>query len=114
MFTLFLPFPPSVNGLYDGKARRFKSDRYKAWLDHAGLQNVMDGEIVPPPYDVTYTFRRPDKRQRDVANYEKAVSDFLVAHGYLQDDSLIDRITLQWGEFEAPEWVGIKCVIRSI
>jgi hypothetical protein len=26
-----LPFPPSVNGLFSGKARRYASPAYKAW-----------------------------------------------------------------------------------
>jgi crossover junction endodeoxyribonuclease RusA len=114
MFTLYLPYPPSVNGLYSGKARRFKSPKYKEWLKLAGLQNKREGEIVLPPYAVTYTFKRPDKRKRDVANLEKAVSDFLVSCKFIEDDHLIDRITLQWGEFNAPEWVGVKCEITTM
>lgn len=31
MSSFMLSFPPSVNGLFNGKQRRFKSDSYKAW-----------------------------------------------------------------------------------
>jgi len=100
-----LPFPPSVNGLYAGKARRYKSPKYKAWIAEAGLKlnlqtpyhQTIEGECV-----VVINLVRPDKRQRDVANYEKAVSDLLVACGILKDDSLIIDNRQLWvdGDFE--------------
>lgn len=39
---------------------------------------------------------RPDKRRRDLGNCEKAPVDMLVTYGVLKDDSLIERLTLQW------------------
>ena len=59
------------------------------------------------PYGVLqkalYEFGRPDKRRRDVANYEKAVSDILVTAGVIEDDSLIEEITLRWADVEGVE-----------
>jgi crossover junction endodeoxyribonuclease RusA len=100
---LALPFPPSVNGLYDGgrnSKRRFTSDSYRAWQADAYealLGQPARSSRYSQPVQVTYTFGRPDKRRRDVFNLEKAVSDFLVKHGILTDDTLIERGTVQWG-----------------
>lgn len=100
--VLTLPFPPSVNSLYDGGKntnRRFISDRYKRWQDdayYALLGQRNRNHRHKEPVQITYSFTRPDKRARDVFNYEKAVSDFLVKHGILADDSLIECGIVQW------------------
>jgi crossover junction endodeoxyribonuclease RusA len=99
---LRLPFPPSVNSLYDGgrnTKRRFISDTYRAWLEHAGYALLTQPDRKhrhAGPVQVTYTFCPPDKRNRDVFNYEKAVSDLLVKHEIIEDDSLIRRGVVQW------------------
>ena len=49
------------------------------------------------PVKVKYVFGKPDRRRRDVANLEKAVSDLLVSQGVLGDDSLIQSCTVEWG-----------------
>lgn len=99
---LQIPFPPSVNSLYDGgmkTKRRFKSERYKQWLYDAQLQvlsqtrNHHTGDVA-----VSYTFCKPDKRRRDLGNAEKSVSDLLCAMDILRDDSQIVRMLLQWGD----------------
>lgn len=100
---LTLPFPPSVNSLYDGghkSPRRFKSDRYKKWLVEAGWELAAQKQAVRPhpgTVAVTYTLARPDKRPRDLENLSKALGDLLTAHGVIKDDSLIERLTMQWG-----------------
>lgn len=52
------------------------------------------------PVQVIYKFGRPDKRARDVFNLEKAVSDLLVAHGIIKDDTLIYRGTVEWADID--------------
>ena len=110
--TLYLPFPPSVNNLFpSGKTgKRFPSAQYKAWQAHAryALHNQRFA-IVPGRVEVHYAFARPDNRRRDVGNYEKAVSDFLVEQGVIEDDSLIQRMRLEWDETK-PTW-GTKLFI---
>lgn len=100
--VLRLPFPPSVNNLYvNGNRGRFTSERYELWRVEAlamFLQQPARLHRHTQPVAVVYTFGQPDKRRRDVFNLEKAVSDFLVKHGVLADDSLIHRGTVQWGE----------------
>ena len=97
---LLFPFPPTTNNLFAGRARRFASKGYRAWqaeADHAlSLQAPLprfDG-----PVSVVLTLGRPDKRRRDLANYEKAVIDRIVHHGILSDDSLIHELTMLWGD----------------
>lgn len=96
-----LPFPPSVNSLYAGRGRRFKSKRYKNWIIKAR------GELWSQPFkpitekkplQITYTFGRPDKRVRDCANFIKAVDDFLVSEGVIPDDQWIHKGIFQWGK----------------
>ena len=104
-----LPLPPSVNSLYanvPGKGR-IKSDRYRKWLSAAGWAIK---EQRPKPITGDYALwiycERPDQRKRDIGNLEKAVSDLLVKHGIISDDSLAAEIHLYWsGE-------GRECVVR--
>ena len=78
---------------------RFTSDRYKRWQEdayYALLGQKARTHRHKDPVQVTYIFTRPDKRQRDVFNYEKAISDFLVKHQILADDTLIECGIVQW------------------
>lgn len=101
---LVLPFPPSVNGLYAGKQRRYKSKRYTAWCLEASMALMRQRPFKCFTGNVTeiISLGRPDKRTRDVWNYEKAINDLLVEHEVLEDDSLIQKGTIQW----APDVVG--------
>tara|TARA_R110000803_G_scaffold164245_1_gene227969 strand:+ start:925 stop:1281 length:357 start_codon:yes stop_codon:yes gene_type:complete len=102
---LTLPFPPSVNGLYATNfktKRRFKSKKYTEWCGVA-IWSASKGVPIKGKVKALYEFGRPDKRRRDVANYEKAVSDILVTAGVIEDDSLIEEITLRWADVEGVE-----------
>lgn len=97
---LMCPYPPSVNGLFAGKARRRKSAPYLAWIEQAGKELLTQCPLptFSGPYGLILSFGRPDKRKRDLGNLEKAVSDLLVEHGIVEDDSLAERIVLQWAD----------------
>ena len=47
MIQFSLPYPPSANNLFPGKARRFPSKAYKAWREAAGPM-VPAGHIDGP------------------------------------------------------------------
>ena len=108
---LILPYPPSVNGLYAGKARRYLSPRYKAWIAEAeyawwrqspslSLPTKFTG-----PVKLTIAAARPDKRKRDISNIIKAPEDFLVRCGVLLDDSQVEDVRAYWS-------TDVECGIR--
>ncbi|MBP2564509.1 crossover junction endodeoxyribonuclease RusA [Agrobacterium tumefaciens] len=99
-FNALLPFPPSVNNLFLNVSRggRVKTAKYRQWEKEADASMPsgivrLNGEVV-----ALYTFGRPDKRRRDVANLEKAVGDTLTRWGVLEDDYQIVDIRLRWGK----------------
>jgi crossover junction endodeoxyribonuclease RusA len=98
--VLVLPFPPSVNNLFSGTRRRFISKGYKAWKEEAHLALLKQRPLPHIGGKVTcrYSFGRPDKRRRDLGNLEKAISDCLVEHAVIEDDSLIEEMTLRWSD----------------
>jgi Holliday junction resolvase RusA-like endonuclease len=104
MTTIYLPYPPTVNKLYAGYGKRHNSKDYKAWIKLASATKKGDinAKMITTECECVISVVRPDKRVRDVANLEKAVTDFMVKSGYLKDDSLIVRNTQQWatGNYE--------------
>lgn len=108
MISLSLPYPPTLNHLYPtGKhGKRFKSAEYKRWTKVAEAMFYEQHPhflVEPVPtikgkVGVHMIFGRPDKRKRDLANLEKAVSDFLVHVGVIEDDCLIDQLRMEWGD----------------
>lgn len=111
---LTLPIPPSVNCLYAGMQRRFKSGKYKNWIAEAETY-PLPGEINPSMWlEVTYTYYTPlyykngNVKMIDVANYEKALSDFLGHHLPGFDDKMILKIHLEKIDSERNE-VEVVC-----
>lgn len=99
VYSFDLPFPPSVNTLFPGDGKhRWPSKKYKAWRAEAGPQ-VPTGRI-DGKYAMWVRLDRPDRRARDCANYEKALSDLLVSQGLVEDDSLCARLILEWASDE--------------
>lgn len=108
--TFTLPFPPSVNGLFAGKARRYASPVYKAWK--AAARPFVPAGLIAGPYTLDLLFDRPDRRARDLGNLEKAVSDLIVERGLVIDDSCCQRITLAWSD-AAPQRESVVRVTVS-
>lgn len=96
---IVLPFPPSVNSLYAGKMRRYKSLAYMAWVVEAGhaLNKQKPLPRFTGPVRETIRLGPPAAyRIRDAFNFEKALNDLLVEHGILEDDSLIVDGRILW------------------
>lgn len=107
---LYLPFPPSVNGLFAGKTRRYKSKVYEDWIYEATLMlNHQPMRVFSDPVSISYQFGRPDNRRRDLDNLFKAPNDLLVSRGILLDDDLIHRISGEWADIS-----GAQIEIRII
>lgn len=96
LYSCTLPFPPSVNGLFNGGSsqQRFKSKRYKEWLKSCPELREMN---INEPVSVEYIFTFPDKRDRDLSNFCKAPEDFLVNSNVLTDDNykIVTKVLLR-------------------
>lgn len=97
--VFLLPFPPSVNALYSNvpKIGRVKTPAYRAWSKEAGLRlNLQRPRRMPGRIRMAIRAVPPDRRKRDLGNLEKAISDFLVDMGVIDDDSLIECQSSCW------------------
>lgn len=101
MIKLELPFPPSVNSAYangGNKRGRHKTLQYADWIKLASTAVKQSHRQGVGPYSLQIALERPDRRARDLGNYEKCLSDFLVMHGIVKDDSYCRRLTMYWAE----------------
>lgn len=96
MIQFSLPYPPSANNLFPGKARRFPSKAYKAWRAAAGP--MVPAGHIDGPYTLRICLERPDRRARDLGNLEKAISDLLKEEGLIADDRFMNRLEMWWSE----------------
>ena len=99
---LILPFPPSVNTywrntrkgvLISASGRCFRSNAFAAVLE----QLKRRPQPITVNVQVTVLLFPPDKRQRDLDNYLKALFDSLTHAGVWGDDSQIKRFSVEWG-----------------
>ncbi len=104
---LTLPFPPSVNGYWratntgmkiSASGRSFRTNAIEAIL--AQLKRRL--QPITVNVEVTVFLYPPDKRRRDLDNYQKALFDSLSHAGVWLDDSQIKRFTVEWGEIAKP------------
>ena len=93
--------PPPLSACFTNHKQRgrVKTPRYRAWetLCAPTMQKVSEAEKFVGTVAVKYRFKRTDRRKRDLGNLEKAMSDILVKHGIIEDDSLIVDLHLAWG-----------------
>lgn len=96
-------FPPSVNSLFANVAGRgrIRTKRYKEWAAAAGWDVNGKGSI-PGPFSIDIILSRKKRRKNaDLDNHgTKAILDLLVTHKVIEDDSLAERITIEWGDCE--------------
>jgi crossover junction endodeoxyribonuclease RusA len=99
--VLTLPFPPSTNALWrhGGKGKGYRSARYVQWSRVAGLDlNIQKPGCIEGPYKLRLVLGKPDDRRRDADNFVKAVSDLLVEHRVIDDDSKATEISVTWSD----------------
>lgn len=101
-----LPYPLSVNGLYYNHRNggRSASQAHRIWRMEA-MQEICRQRVklhdkeIAGHYALHLIVQRPaTKRRCDLGNLEKCVSDVLVKMRVVEDDSLADKITLEWGD----------------
>ncbi|VUC84984.1 bacteriophage V crossover junction endodeoxyribonuclease [Raoultella terrigena] len=103
-----LPFPPSVNAYWrspnkgpaKGKllvsvaGRKFKHAVRAAVIEQ--LRDIPKPSSAPAAVEII--LYPPDYRRRDLDNYNKALLDALTYAGIWEDDSLVKRMAIEWGE----------------
>lgn len=98
---LTLPNAPSSNNLFGNNAGggRYRTQEYDDWIEEAGwrLLEQRPGRISGP-YEIELKVPRPSgNRRADLDNRGvKAISDLLVRHRVVADDSLAERLTVSW------------------
>lgn len=93
---LCLPIPPSINSYYHYRgARRFISKRGLEFRAQSQLSVPTDHKTIEGRCDVYIAFYAPDKRRRDLDNIAKATLDFLTHAKIYNDDSQIDKLTIE-------------------
>ena len=98
---LHLPFPPSDNHYYSKakngtfishKGRKFRDEVAEAVREQYPLKAPIDYRVL-----LEITYHMPDKRIRDILNYNKATMDALTRSGVWEDDQLIDQAIVYRG-----------------
>lgn len=111
--TVDLPMPPTTNNLFasDGK-RRFRSEKYEAWIKHAGLV-LLNARLPQVAGKVTVLIEVEEpktRRRQDVCNREKATTDLLVSHGIIEGDDqrFVREVTMRWADVD-----GVRVTVRQ-
>lgn len=100
-FKATFGFPPSVNHMYGNRVAgkrviRYvtaKGKQYKADIKSAigSLPGSFKG-----PLSITLDFYPPDRRKRDVDNYQKCLQDALGDTDLIEDDSQFKKLEVFW------------------
>lgn len=98
--TIYMQRPMSVNTLYDNRrGGRRKTEKYKAWRQEAALIiKSQTWKRINGKYSMKMVIKK-DGRMKDLSNYIKAPEDALVEAGVIEDDSLCQALTVEWGNF---------------
>jgi crossover junction endodeoxyribonuclease RusA len=92
---LELPWPPSANRVWRGRAGRAKPYLAKSARDYRlAVKSIVaaakiDGLPLDGPLAVTIVAHPPDRRKRDLDNLAKSVFDALTLAGVWCDDALV-------------------------
>lgn len=90
--TLEFSFPPSVNHYLGRRGHHtYKTAQAKAYNAevYALVLQAHANVRLDTPLTVWYQYWFPDRRKRDVANYEKVLTDSMVTANVMVDDYLI-------------------------
>lgn len=111
--TFKLPIPPSVNAMFanlPGRGR-IKTSAYKSWITEAGWEvlrakpKLIKGRVMMAIYA-----GKTDNRRRDLDNLIKSVSDLMVSHGVIEDDSKVWDIRARW----EPGLEGLTVTVEAL
>ena len=95
-------WPPGVNGLYAVvRGRKIKSRRGREWTKEAGQELMLAKPIsLLCPVAIGLRFKSPHGASYDLDGKVKVVTDLLVTHGIIPDDSIkfVKQMWLAEGE----------------
>lgn len=102
--VVILPKGPSVNAMFrnirdrSGRQKgRAKTKRYVAWCAEAGrILRASQPKPIAAEYEVRIQLGR--RKGSDLDNFAKAIGDLLQTHRVVTNDSLCERVTLEWGD----------------
>jgi Holliday junction resolvase RusA-like endonuclease len=96
-FKIVLPFPPSVNTLYPiVRGRKILSKKGREYKQE--VKSILDGvdyDTLTGNIDMCISLILPDRRRRDIDNYNKALLDCLTEQQVYKDDSQIVYLTIR-------------------
>ena len=108
-----MPFPPTVNRLFAGKAHRHRSKVYDAWIWEAdfALMQQKPLEVFKERVDIVVHLNGGNNNS-DCDNYNKAPIDRIVAHMIIEDDSklFVRSVKAIWSN----DVIGCMIEIREI
>ena len=113
--VFWLDYPPSVNGLYTNVylKGRVISPNYRRWKALFPPQGTRPSQPITSRFRLRYYLKRhADKRRRDLENYAKALTDSLVNHGFVADDSLTESLWMEWIDTDTD--LKVKGVIECL
>lgn len=93
-------FPPSVNSLFANVAGkgRVRTKRYREWAAASGWDFLGKGSITGP-FTVSIILSRKKRRSNaDLDNYAKGIVDLLVSHKIVEDDRLMEKLSMEYGD----------------
>ncbi len=107
-----LPFPTSTNKLWKrGRTGMYRSPEYMTWINAAGWQLATQKPgCITGNYVIRIDLERRGRKRIDAGNFEKSVSDLLVKHGVITDDSYAERITIGWSDRVS----GCRVTLREV
>jgi len=111
-YELYIPFPPTINSYYtktqrgvfiSNKGRKFRAEVLTA------MEEQLPGVCIEERCLVEVVLYPPDRRVRDVDNYNKPLLDAFTKAGLWSDDSLVDQLFNYRGEVHKPSG---SCFVR--
>jgi crossover junction endodeoxyribonuclease RusA len=98
---LWLPWPPTVNSYYKAVRSAIylssKGRKYKETVEELVNEQAADIKLDMKLFVEVWLFP-PDRRERDVDNYMKALLDAITHSGLWENDALIDQLHIYRGE----------------
>lgn len=108
-----IPTPPSTNNLFfNAGKRRVRTQKYNNWIDRAAPHVEGWKWAGSYPVAITITVLEKARANRDIANYEKAVTDLLVSQGVIKGDS-VKYVTSMRIEYRPGNVAGVRVGIEE-